>query len=63
MTGYKTGSLLCMPICNHADEVIGVAQIINKQGSDCCAFTESDVQVRGAAAGSTGVCYNPRTGM
>ncbi|XP_043192163.1 cGMP-specific 3',5'-cyclic phosphodiesterase-like, partial [Amphibalanus amphitrite] len=45
MTGYKTGSLLCMPICNHADEVIGVAQIINKQGAECSAFTEADVQI------------------
>ncbi len=45
-TGYKTNSILGVPICNYEGEVIGVAQIINKtDGSD--AFTDHDVQVRG----------------
>lgn len=44
-TGYKTSSILCVPISNYEGEVIGVAQIINKtDGSD--AFTEHDVQVK-----------------
>ncbi|XP_037094512.1 cGMP-specific 3',5'-cyclic phosphodiesterase-like, partial [Pollicipes pollicipes] len=43
MTGYKTGSLLCMPVTNQADDVIGVAQIINKQQS-CSKFTDADAQ-------------------
>ncbi|XKL66408.1 hypothetical protein PGB90_009828 [Kerria lacca] len=43
-TGYKTNSILCVPICNYEGEVIGVAQIINKtDGSD--AFTEHDIQI------------------
>ncbi|KAK7582390.1 hypothetical protein V9T40_013835 [Parthenolecanium corni] len=43
-TGYKTSSILCVPISNYEGEVIGVAQIINKtDGSD--AFTEHDVQM------------------
>lgn len=43
-TGYKTNSILCVPICNYEGEVIGVAQIINKtDGSD--AFTDHDIQV------------------
>lgn len=29
-TGYKTNSILSMPICNYEGEVIGVAEIINK---------------------------------
>ncbi|KAB7506654.1 Dual 3',5'-cyclic-AMP and -GMP phosphodiesterase 11 [Armadillidium nasatum] len=30
MTGYKTRSLLCMPITDSSGEVLGVAQVINK---------------------------------
>ncbi|KAJ4933356.1 hypothetical protein JOQ06_030188 [Pogonophryne albipinna] len=30
LTGYKTRSLLCMPICNSDGDIIGVAQAINK---------------------------------
>ena len=30
MIGYKTDSLLCMPIKNAEGDVIGVAQVINK---------------------------------
>jgi adenylate cyclase len=38
-TGYRTRSLLCMPVFNSAGELIGVTQLINKeQGS----FTSSD---------------------
>lgn len=41
ITGYKTQSILCLPIKNHRDEVVGVAQAINKNGEDG-AFTEQD---------------------
>ncbi|MDY6781936.1 MAG: GAF domain-containing protein [Cyanobacteriota bacterium] len=38
-TGYRTHSILCMPVFNSATELIGVTQLINKnQGS----FTTSD---------------------
>ncbi|CAC5425884.1 PDE6N [Mytilus coruscus] len=39
-TGYKTMSILCMPISNYEGEVIGVAQIINKAGNGI--FTVED---------------------
>ncbi|XP_071946809.1 cGMP-specific 3',5'-cyclic phosphodiesterase-like isoform X2 [Antedon mediterranea] len=43
-TGYKTHSILCMPICNHDGEVIGVAQVMNKiTGSH--EFTAKDEEV------------------
>lgn len=43
-TGYRTHSILCMPIKNQDAEVIGVAQIINKKHGDH-TFTEKDEQV------------------
>nr|XP_002733933.2 PREDICTED: cGMP-specific 3',5'-cyclic phosphodiesterase-like [Saccoglossus kowalevskii] len=43
-TGYKTHSILCMPICSHEGEVIGVAQIINKISGDH-EFTAKDQEV------------------
>ncbi|KAG7264706.1 LOW QUALITY PROTEIN: hypothetical protein CRUP_036001 [Coryphaenoides rupestris] len=41
LTGQKTKSLLCMPICNSDREVIGVAQAINKSPGGV-PFTEDD---------------------
>ncbi|XP_018023644.1 dual 3',5'-cyclic-AMP and -GMP phosphodiesterase 11-like isoform X3 [Hyalella azteca] len=43
MTGYKTRSLLCMPIIDSSYEVIGVAQVINKKDGSC--FTHADEKV------------------
>lgn len=43
-TGYKTNSILCMPICNYDGDVIGVAQIINKT-NDSQEFSKHDVEV------------------
>ena len=46
-TGYKTDSLVCMPVCNYDGEVIGVAQIINKKGGEeDKQFTDKDLKVR-----------------
>uniref|UniRef100_A0A8D0L4N8 Phosphodiesterase n=1 Tax=Sphenodon punctatus TaxID=8508 RepID=A0A8D0L4N8_SPHPU len=45
LTGYKTKSLLCMPIRNSEGEVIGVAQAINKT-SGGAPFTDDDEEVR-----------------
>lgn len=42
ITGYKTQSILCLPIKNHKDEVVGVAQAINKKSGEDGAFTEQD---------------------
>lgn len=44
LTGYKTKSLLCMPIRNSDGEIIGVAQAINKTSS-VELFTEDDEKV------------------
>lgn len=50
MTGYTTNLILCVPICNYDNDVIGVAQIINKtDGSN--SFTEHDVEVSGFLVG------------
>uniref|UniRef100_A0A3Q3AYX1 Phosphodiesterase n=1 Tax=Kryptolebias marmoratus TaxID=37003 RepID=A0A3Q3AYX1_KRYMA len=42
ITGYKTHSILCLPIKNHRGEVVGVAQAINKKCGEDGAFTEQD---------------------
>uniref|UniRef100_A0A8C2XTC8 Phosphodiesterase n=1 Tax=Cyclopterus lumpus TaxID=8103 RepID=A0A8C2XTC8_CYCLU len=42
ITGYKTQSILCLPIKNHKDEVVGVAQAINKKCGEDSAFSEQD---------------------
>ncbi|XP_053199899.1 cGMP-specific 3',5'-cyclic phosphodiesterase [Scomber japonicus] len=42
ITGYKTQSILCLPIKNHREEVVGVAQAINKKCGENDAFTEQD---------------------
>ncbi|KAL5016395.1 hypothetical protein ScPMuIL_005984, partial [Solemya velum] len=43
-TGYRTHSILCMPIVNYDGEVVGVAQIINKVSGDH-AFQPQDIEV------------------
>lgn len=43
-TGYRTGSLMCLPILNCRGDVIGVAQCINKINGDN-QFTEQDAKV------------------
>ncbi|XP_061664773.1 cGMP-specific 3',5'-cyclic phosphodiesterase isoform X2 [Syngnathoides biaculeatus] len=42
VTGYKTRSILCLPIKNHRDELVGVAQAINKKNGTDGAFTRQD---------------------
>ncbi|XP_055601122.1 dual 3',5'-cyclic-AMP and -GMP phosphodiesterase 11 isoform X2 [Uranotaenia lowii] len=42
-TGYRTKALLCMPIKDASGDVVGVAQVINKQGDQC--FTAADEKV------------------
>ncbi|ODM93439.1 cGMP-specific 3',5'-cyclic phosphodiesterase [Orchesella cincta] len=43
-TGYKTHSILALPICNNEGDVIGVAQVINKKTGDF-QFTEEDIEL------------------
>lgn len=54
-TGYRTHSILCMPILNYEGEVIGVAQIINKVTGNH-EFTKQDEDVR-IVWKSTGTCF------
>ncbi|XP_052867595.1 dual 3',5'-cyclic-AMP and -GMP phosphodiesterase 11 isoform X4 [Anopheles cruzii] len=42
-TGYRTKALLCMPIKDASGDVVGVAQVINKQGDQC--FTSADEKI------------------
>ncbi|XP_069782712.1 cGMP-specific 3',5'-cyclic phosphodiesterase isoform X3 [Narcine bancroftii] len=42
ITGYKTQTILSMPIKNHKGEVVGVAQAINKKCGTHGTFTEND---------------------
>lgn len=49
-TGYKTYSILCMPIVDSNSDVVGVAQIINKcsgekDNIESHKFTEQDILV------------------
>jgi len=39
-TGYRTGSVLAVPICNSRGELLGVVQALNKNGNNI--FTPSD---------------------
>ena len=43
-TGYRTRSIICLPILNHLDQVVGVAELVNKK-DPIGEFTEHDEQV------------------
>ena len=45
MLGATTNSLLCVPVLNADSDVIAVAQVINKHGTEIC-FTKDDEKVR-----------------
>lgn len=46
ITGYHTETLLCMPVKNAYDEIIAVAQVINKNPEvDCGYFTKKDEKI------------------
>ena len=55
-TGFRTRSVLCYPVLNAAEEVIGVVQLINKVGeSSALRFTENDEDLLAAFAGQIGM--------
>jgi HD-GYP domain-containing protein (c-di-GMP phosphodiesterase class II) len=41
-TGYRTKTILCMPLINHEDKIVGVIQVINKNNG---IFTEYDEEL------------------
>lgn len=51
-TGYKTKTVLCMPIINNTNEIIGAFQVINKLTGE---FTERDEELLRAIGGSASV--------
>lgn len=52
-TGYLTKSILCMPLLNKKDELIGVYQVLNKLEFE--SFTSADEQMLAALSGSASV--------
>lgn len=52
-TGYLTKSILCMPLMNKKDELIGVYQVLNKLNFD--HFTKDDERMLAALSGSAAV--------
>lgn len=52
-TGFRTRSILCLPMINHDGIVVGVIQTLNKRGAD--SFGPRDEQVLAALAAQAGV--------
>ncbi|XP_061180019.1 dual 3',5'-cyclic-AMP and -GMP phosphodiesterase 11A-like isoform X2 [Saccostrea echinata] len=58
ITGYRTDTLLCMPIRNGDDEVVAVAQVINKAGTRE-GFSKDDEKLLGTYLTFCGIAiYN-----
>jgi adenylate cyclase len=51
-TGYKTHTILCMPLKNERNEIVGVMQVLNKRGG---VFTEEDEQLLDALGSQTAI--------
>jgi adenylate cyclase len=49
-TGYRTHTILCMPLRNDKNEIVGVMQVLNKQEG---IFTAEDEQLLGALGSQT----------
>ncbi|XP_053408413.1 dual 3',5'-cyclic-AMP and -GMP phosphodiesterase 11A-like isoform X3 [Mercenaria mercenaria] len=57
ITGYTTASLLCMPVKNSDDDIVAVAQVINK--SNGVGFTKEDEKLLSAYLSYCGIAiYN-----
>ncbi len=52
-TGYKTKSILCMPVYNSLGDILGVIQVLNKLTVE--HFTEEDEHLLGAYASLAGI--------
>jgi adenylate cyclase len=51
-TGYKTQTILCMPLRNERNEIVGVMQVLNKRGG---VFTEEDERLLDALGSQTAI--------
>lgn len=52
-TGYRTRSILCIPLKNKLNQIIGVFQLLNKKGG---VFTKEDEEFLQAFSYSTAIC-------
>ncbi|MBA2481714.1 MAG: SpoIIE family protein phosphatase [Planctomycetes bacterium] len=55
-TGYRTRSILCMPLITHTNSVVGVIQVLNKLTGD--HFTAYDEQILSALCSQAGVAID-----
>lgn len=55
-SGFRTRSILCMPLVNHSGAVVGVIQALNKRGAP--AFVAYDEQVLAALCSQAGVAID-----
>ncbi|MBK9657258.1 MAG: GAF domain-containing protein [Rhodanobacteraceae bacterium] len=62
-TGYRSQSFLTVPMKDHADEVIGVLQLINAggPGGEVRAFTDADQQLVESLASQAAIALNNHT--
>ena len=51
-TGYKTRSILCLPMRNHVGDIIGAVQVLNKKGG---SFEKEDESLLEALAGQAAI--------
>jgi GAF domain-containing protein len=54
-TGYKTRSMLCVPVRNANNMIVGVMQVLNKIGSDKACFSDVDEEILTILAAQAGV--------
>ncbi len=62
-TGYRSQSMLAVPMKNHEGEVIGVLQLINAQapgGSEVCAFSVADQSLAESLASQAAIALSNR---
>ncbi len=54
-TGYRTKTILCVPLKNNDGEIVGVIQVLNKKGKADAVFETEDEEILLALAGQAGV--------
>ncbi|KAF1330088.1 Dual 3',5'-cyclic-amp and-gmp phosphodiesterase, partial [Globisporangium splendens] len=56
-TGYKTKSMLCVPVRNGGNQIVGVVQVLNKAGATEKeqTFNEVDEEIMGMLAAQAGI--------
>ena len=57
-TGYRTRSILCVPMRSVTGEVVGVLQALNKVNPEGAAFTDEDEELLSALGGQAAAAVN-----